>query len=80
MLKRTSALAAVSAIAMFVMPAASQAGHMLRDGRADCELTKLIERTMERTNRAVRTMIVHERRDHGRLDLGLERLFRDHRR
>lgn len=78
MFKRITIAAAVAALAVVMMPVASEAGSRAKSGeaRASCGLTKMFQRTAHRTDRAVRS-VVH--RGHSRHAHRSHRAHRTHR-
>lgn len=64
MLKRITVAAAVAALAVVMMPVASEAGTHAKKGEARpaCGLTKMLDRVSQRTERAVRSITHHTRK------------------
>lgn len=62
MFKHLTILTAAAAVAVVMLPAASQAGgHHARDARSSCAITKMFERATRHTERAARTVVNHGR-------------------
>lgn len=62
MYKRITTAAAVAALAVVMMPAASQAGGKAKgEARPACALTTMLQRTVQHTDRAVRSVVHRER-------------------
>ncbi|MCB1519532.1 MAG: hypothetical protein KDJ37_03030 [Hyphomicrobiaceae bacterium] len=57
MFKRVTMAAIAAAFAIVSMPAASEAGHHQRSARPACELTKMLNRVVHRTERAMHRIV-----------------------
>lgn len=64
MFKKFTMAAVVAALAVVMMPAASQAGGSRGEARASCGVTKMFQRGVRHTDRAMRRAARSERRHH----------------